>query len=178
MKNDLNAALSIFVEEYVREKKTEYSGNALAAFIRNEIPDIISNIIKNDDRYLVQGSVGQGNWAKVPWIGIFDKFITETAQKGFYVVYLVREDYSGIYHFDQILSAHQLGLENEICISKSIKPAVFLYVSGGVNFSTWKTEEKIILAVTAFYVDNNEFEYRTDPNNPDRSWNLIDNTYK
>jgi hypothetical protein len=51
------------------------------------------------------------------------------------------KDYSGSYHFDQILSAHQLGLENEIRISKSSKPAVFLDIGGGVNFSTWKTEE-------------------------------------
>lgn len=51
------------------------------------------------------------------------------------------KDYSGSYHFDQILSAHQLGLENEIRISKSLKPAIFLKISGGVNFSTWKTEE-------------------------------------
>lgn len=50
-------------------------------------------------------------------------------------------DYSGFYHFDQILSTHQLGIENEICISKNIKPAVFIEVSGGVNFSSWKMEE-------------------------------------
>ena len=51
------------------------------------------------------------------------------------------KDYSGSYHFDQILSAHQLGVENEIRISKTMKSAVFLDISGGVNFSTWKTEE-------------------------------------
>lgn len=50
------------------------------------------------------------------------------------------KDYSGSFHFDQILSAHQLGIENEIRITKSMKPAVFLDISGGVNFSTWKTE--------------------------------------
>lgn len=51
------------------------------------------------------------------------------------------KDYSGSYHFDQILYTHQLGLDNEICISKSLKPAVFLDISGGVNFSSWKMEE-------------------------------------
>lgn len=50
-------------------------------------------------------------------------------------------DYSGSYHFDQILSTHQLGIENEIRISKNIKPAVFIEISGGVNFSSWKMEE-------------------------------------
>lgn len=56
------------------------------------------------------------------------------------------KDYSGSYHFDQILFAHQLGLENEIRISKSLKPAVFFDISGGVNFSTWKMEE--VLAIS------------------------------
>jgi hypothetical protein len=51
------------------------------------------------------------------------------------------KDYSGSYYFDQILSTHQLGLENEIRISKGLKPAIFLDISGGVNFSTWKMEE-------------------------------------
>ena len=51
------------------------------------------------------------------------------------------KDYSASYHFDQILSTHQLGLENEIRISKTMKPVVFLNICGGVNFSTWKTEE-------------------------------------
>ena len=56
------------------------------------------------------------------------------------------KDYSGSYHFDQILSAHQLGIENEIRISKSLKTRVFLDISGGVNFSTWKMEE--VLAIS------------------------------
>ncbi|MGH1276645.1 MrcB family domain-containing protein [Bacillus cereus] len=35
--------------------------------------------------------------AYTPWISIFDKEITETAQKGVYVVYLVRKDLQGFY---------------------------------------------------------------------------------
>jgi 5-methylcytosine-specific restriction enzyme A len=33
----------------------------------------------------------------VPWLGIFDRLITESAQNGYYLVYLVREDCSGVY---------------------------------------------------------------------------------
>ena len=51
------------------------------------------------------------------------------------------KDYSGSYHFDQILSTHQLGIENEVRISGKTKTAVFLNLSGGVNFSGWKMEE-------------------------------------
>lgn len=71
------------------------------------------------------------NWY---WAGPSYQFHTTGSRVG-------AKDYSGSYHFDQILTAHQLGLENEIRISKSMKPAIFLDISGGVNFSNWKMEE-------------------------------------
>ena len=37
---------------------------------------------------LVEGSPGQGNWAAVPWISVFDPAITTSATRGYYVVYL------------------------------------------------------------------------------------------
>ncbi|NBT32908.1 MAG: DUF3578 domain-containing protein, partial [Rhodobacteraceae bacterium] len=37
----------------------------------------------------VKSSVGAGVWAAVPWLGFFDPLITETAQEGFYFVYLI-----------------------------------------------------------------------------------------
>jgi hypothetical protein len=45
----------------------------------------------------VQASVGQGNWAKVPWIALMDSRNTKTTQRGVYCVYLFREDMSGVY---------------------------------------------------------------------------------
>ncbi|MGR6837481.1 MrcB family domain-containing protein [Syntrophomonas erecta] len=42
-------------------------------------------------------SVGQGNWARIPWIAFLDSRITNTTQKGIYVVYLFREDMEGLY---------------------------------------------------------------------------------
>lgn len=65
-------------------------------------------------------------------------------------------DYSGSYSFDQILTTHQLGLENEIKVSMGIKPAVFLDLTGGVNFSSWKMEEMLDLT-EEFQEDKNEF---------------------
>jgi 5-methylcytosine-specific restriction protein A len=35
-----------------------------------------------------EGSPGQGNWAAVPWISVFDPAITTSATRGYYVVYL------------------------------------------------------------------------------------------
>src|SRR4051812_44391594 len=93
----LNAALTILLEEYPMASEQPFSNNVLANFIRNEVPDTIRSVIGNNERYLVQGSAGKGRWASVPWAAIFDRFVTETAQKGYYIVYLVKEDFSGLY---------------------------------------------------------------------------------
>ena len=38
-----------------------------------------------------------GNWAQLPWIAIFNPKITKSAQSGYYIVYLFREDMKGVY---------------------------------------------------------------------------------
>lgn len=93
----LNAALNLFLEEYPTAVNQPFSGNAVAEFVRREVPIAVEQIIGKNERYIVHGSPGQGNWARVPWVAICDRFITETAQDGFYVVYLVKEDFSGVY---------------------------------------------------------------------------------
>lgn len=93
----LNAALRLLIEEYPKATLLPFKGNEVAEFIRKEIPEYISEIIGKNDRYLVEGSPGKGNWAYVPWVAVIDRFITETVQDGYYVVYLVKEDFSGIY---------------------------------------------------------------------------------
>jgi len=46
---------------------------------------------------IVQGSPGQGQWAAVPWISIFDPAITTSATRGYYVVYLFRPEQRIVY---------------------------------------------------------------------------------
>ena len=41
--------------------------------------------------------VGQGNWARVPWISLLATRLTDTTQRGVYIVFLFREDMSGVY---------------------------------------------------------------------------------
>lgn len=45
----------------------------------------------------VRPSVGRGVWANVPWIALLDERETTSIQHGVYVVYLFREDMSGVY---------------------------------------------------------------------------------
>lgn len=93
----LNAALNLFLEEYPTAVSQLFTDNAVAEFVRREVPLVVAQVIGENDRYIVHGSPGQGNWARVPWVAVYDRFITETAQDGFYVVYLVTEDFSGVY---------------------------------------------------------------------------------
>lgn len=68
----------------------------MADFVRSVVPESIESVVDNP-RYTVHGSAGQGNWAKAPWVAVFDSLITDSAQDGFYLVYLVKEDFSGVY---------------------------------------------------------------------------------
>jgi hypothetical protein len=45
----------------------------------------------------VRASPGQGNWANVPWVALFDDRETNSIQRGVYVVFLFRQDMSGVY---------------------------------------------------------------------------------
>lgn len=93
----LNAALSLFLEEYPKAVQRSFAGDAVAEFIRNDVTQTLATAIGPNPRYVVSGSPGQGNWAKVPWAAVYDRFITNSAQDGYYVVYLVKEDFSGVY---------------------------------------------------------------------------------
>lgn len=72
--------------------------NVLAEFIEKDFPKkIIDQLSIDTTKYTIEGSVGQGRWTDTPWISLFDKDITNTAQKGFYIVYLFRKDMQGVY---------------------------------------------------------------------------------
>lgn len=93
----LLAALSLFLDEYPKAIERRFAGDSVADFIRNEVPSVLREAIGPNPRYVTHGSPGQGNWARAPWAAIYDRLITESAQDGYYIVYLVREDFGGVY---------------------------------------------------------------------------------
>jgi 5-methylcytosine-specific restriction enzyme A len=93
----LNAALTLFLEEYPNATEQPFAGNPVAEFIRRVVPEVIEAAIVDNHRYLVKGSAGQGYWARVPCAAVFDRFVTDTAQDDYYIVYLVKEDFTGLY---------------------------------------------------------------------------------
>jgi 5-methylcytosine-specific restriction protein A len=65
--------------------------------LTKELPLLIRQKLGLGDGYLVEGSWGRGGWTYYPCVSIFDRLITESAQSGFYIVYLFRSDMAGVY---------------------------------------------------------------------------------
>ena len=84
------------LNSYLLAKTDDLEKNPLADFIRHSAPLTIRTKAAIAPNYKIQGSPGQGNWAEVPWLCIFDKEITTSAQRGYYIVYLFRSDMSGV----------------------------------------------------------------------------------
>lgn len=94
----IQLTLKQIVENYSRERMGNFSGNRFANFIRRDAKEAIETTASIDlTRYEVKGSAGQGVWAEVPWISVFDRSITQSATNGFYIVYLFRADMQGVY---------------------------------------------------------------------------------
>jgi hypothetical protein len=53
--------------------------------------------VRDRPHLLVNVSVGQGNWATVPWIALLNTEITTSTQQGIYVVFLVSRDLNRIF---------------------------------------------------------------------------------
>lgn len=90
--------LSKVYVEYSSAKAVPFGDHPMLDFFHNAIPTSLyqSGLIKQE-KYLVSASAGQGNWAQVPWIGIFDKNVTMSAMRGIYIVYLFSADYQKAY---------------------------------------------------------------------------------
>ncbi|MBR3721590.1 MAG: DUF3578 domain-containing protein, partial [Selenomonadaceae bacterium] len=84
--------------EYISAKEEPFGGHPLGIYFRNDIPKHIygTGLVDSKD-YLVTGSVGQGNWAMVPWVCVFDRRITTSAKKGVYIVYLLEKNGKSLY---------------------------------------------------------------------------------
>lgn len=76
--------------DYSQERKKPFAGSDFGRFVRSEVVGEARKQLSTTDFDLtVKASVGQGYWASVPWLAYFDPLITDTATKGFYVVFLV-----------------------------------------------------------------------------------------
>ncbi|MBT2739186.1 MrcB family domain-containing protein [Bacillus sp. ISL-77] len=98
MVSDIRSSLLKVMNEYLDAKREGFGSQPLGAFVRNTIPSEFYQLSFIDSaEYLVIGSVGQGNWASVPWVAIMNRKITVSTQRGYYIVYLFSEDMKSVY---------------------------------------------------------------------------------
>ncbi|MCO6019350.1 hypothetical protein CKN86_09530 [Carnobacterium divergens] len=92
----INETYLPFIKSYDKLTNPNFKGNQLAHKIRHVPGEAIPKALLGD-KYVVKGSAGQGGWARIPWIAIFDKEIHLGAQAGFDIVYLFTSDMEGVY---------------------------------------------------------------------------------
>lgn len=97
MKTTIREKLLHLMNHYMQVKTQPFGGNVLGSYVRNDVPKEFKQLDFFNEKYVITGSVGQGNWASVPWIAIMNSDITTSTQRGYYIVYLFSEDMSRLY---------------------------------------------------------------------------------
>jgi len=96
---DLGSKLNRFMEIYAEKKARPFGTDEELWGLMQDVERAITSSegMRQYSHLKVDWSVGNGNWARVPWIAIMDSRITTTTQKGTYIAFLFREDLSGVY---------------------------------------------------------------------------------
>jgi hypothetical protein len=96
----LREGLQTILTRYVQARKQEQfeASHPLRTVARQLQADLgASPAIRDQSQLRVGWSFGRGGWARIPWIAVLDERVTRTTTSGVYVIYLFREDMSGIY---------------------------------------------------------------------------------
>ncbi|MGK8832252.1 MrcB family domain-containing protein [Bacillus paranthracis] len=98
MNSNLREKFLTVMDEYLQARTERFAGHKMGAVVRHEMTTEITRLpFINHNQYVVTGSIGQGNWAAVPWLAIMNKEITTSTQRGYYIVYLFSEDMERLY---------------------------------------------------------------------------------
>jgi 5-methylcytosine-specific restriction protein A len=84
------------LQEYPQATPGPFADHPTAEFIRRDLAAAVDRIV-DDESFLVTASAGQSRWAETPWVAVFDRLVTESAQCGYYIVYLFRGDGEGVF---------------------------------------------------------------------------------
>jgi len=84
-------------KEYPKAMSDPFKGHPFAYFLRHDFSKSLMNLCDLHERYKWQGITRQGKWSASPWFALLDILIANTADSGYYPVYLFREDFSGFY---------------------------------------------------------------------------------
>lgn len=94
----LSENLGIILKSYVSARLSDpFSSNHQVWQTFMDIEEEINNNENIPNNIMLRWGVGQGNWAKVPWIAFIDENKGDSIQKGTYVAYLFCQDMQGLY---------------------------------------------------------------------------------
>ena len=94
---NLASAIKKVSYEYLLQKDTPFKANSLAKYIRVDTKKIIESIVGKSEAIKVDCSPGKGQWAEIPWFGIFLPECTTSASSGVYIVYLFSANFENVY---------------------------------------------------------------------------------
>lgn len=98
MEADLRSLLQQVLDEYHNAIQGEFRGTPFRDLVTIKIPEAIQHASQlNIKQYMIKGSIGNGQFADIPWVSIFNTKIATSATKGIYIVYLFAHDMSGVY---------------------------------------------------------------------------------
>jgi MrcB-like, N-terminal domain len=96
----LRKGLTAILDEYVVARAHEPldSGHYLWSISRELQSEFLKlSSISSRPNLVVRWSLGQGSWARIPWFAFLDRRETKGTSGGVYVIYLFRQDMSGVY---------------------------------------------------------------------------------
>ena len=95
----LRELLGRVAADYPALRATGHVRGVLATYrlIKTELPATLLDLAESQRPYTSKGSTGSGNVNPAPWIAVFDRAITTSAQSGYYFVYLFSIDLKRVY---------------------------------------------------------------------------------
>lgn len=95
--DDLGIALSRFMDLFAEARRGKFGHDHPAVeALRGSAAALADLLPPSLQRATVRPSVGQGNWASVPWVAVLHPDVTTTTQHGVYPVLLFYEDLSAV----------------------------------------------------------------------------------
>ena len=95
-RDPISAGLSEVLKQYGRARERDRFKAHPLRTVMTELSTAIGRL-ECTSRLQVRWSVGQGNWATIPWVALLDPGVTDRVSRGVYAIFLFRADLSGVY---------------------------------------------------------------------------------
>ena len=96
---DLGDLLRVFLREFAKARRGPFQKTDPLWNAMSDVKDRLEKFkaVQSRPDLLVSISVGQGNWAAVPWIALLNAKVTRSTQEGIYVAFLITTDLNRIF---------------------------------------------------------------------------------